>query len=318
MYLPGGVHTINFSYLCLLFMLLPQRIDLYAEALTASERNLAASLRQRYPEGLLDPASMMAAAAGTSAPTVVRFFAKLGYPSMADVRREARTQLTAALPNPSQRSNFTIGGERSLSECVDDTVLHDLHNVQTTFQQLDMDAFKAVVQAICQCKGRIYVMAGENSSPVAMYLGTHLNICRPGVIDLASRGPFPVDRMLWVEPDDVLIAYSIRRYAQDTLQAARHFQECGATVLGISDSMAAPLVRYAQHSLLVSTHNASPFDSYTATFALCNALVSAVVQQLKDEVSQSLQRRDSLWASMQAQAGAAVQSQRRAPRAKRK
>lgn len=302
-----------------LFMFLPQRIDLYAEALTASERNLAASLRQRYPEGLLDPASVMAAAAGTSAPTVVRFFAKLGYPSMAEVRREARTQLTAALPNPSQRSNFTIGGERSLSECVDDTVLHDLHNVQATFQQLDMAAFQAMVQAICQCQGRIYVVAGENSSPVAMYLTTHLNICRPGVADLGSRAPFPVDRLLWVAPDDVLIAYSIRRYAQDTLQAARYFRECGATVLGICDSMAAPLVRHAQHSLLVSTHNASPFDSYTATFALCNALVSAVAQQLKDDVSQSLQKRDSLWAKMQAQAGAAAgPSPRRSARSKGK
>lgn len=292
-------------------MFLPQRIDLYADALTASERNLAVALRQRYPEGLLDSASMMAAAAGTSAATVVRFFAKLGYPSMAEVRREARSQLTAALPEPSQRSNFTIGGERTLSECVDDTLLHDLHNVQSTFQQLDMEAFEAMVQIVCQCKGRIYVMAGENSSPVAVYLASHLNICRPGVADLGSRAPFAVDRMLWVEPDDVLLAYSIRRYAQGTLQAARHFEECGATVLGITDSMAAPLVRHARHSLLVHTNNASPFDSYTATFALCNALVSAVAQQLKEAVSQSLQKRDSLWAGMQAQARSVASKSRR-------
>lgn len=294
-------------------MFLPQRIDLYADALTASERNLAASLRQRYPEGLLDSASLMAAAAGTSAATVVRFFAKLGYPSMAEVRREARSQLTAALPEPSQRSNFTIGGERTLSECVDDTLQHDIHNVQATFQQLDMEAFEAMVQAICQCKGQIYVMAGENSAPVAMYLAAHLNICRPGVADLGSRALFAVDRLLWVKPEDVLIAYSIRRYAPGTLQAAQHFQECGATVLGITDSLAAPLVRHAHHSLLVHTNNASPFDSYTATLALCNALVSAVAQQLKDAVSQALQKRDRLWADMRTEARAAANNPRRHP-----
>ena len=282
-------------------MFLPQRVDYYADALTASERTLAAAVCRRYPEGLLDSVSQIAATAETSAATVVRFFAKLGYASIADARREARAQLTTPLPEPSQRSDFTIARERSMAECLTDTLLHDQHNLQGTFAALDVDAFEAVVRTISSSAGQVYVMAGENSAPVAAHLAAHLNICRPGVLDLNTRAPFLVDRMLWIKPGDVLLAYSIRRYANSTLQTARHFHEQGATVLAIADSMSAPLVRYAQHCLLVQSANASPFDSYTATFSLCNAIVSAVAQLRKTEVAQSLQRRDQMWTRIQSE-----------------
>ena len=280
-------------------MLLPQRIQFHHAALTASERTLAQALSGRYPDGLLDSASLMAASAGTSAATVVRFFAKLGYSSMADVRREARSQVTVRMQNPSQRSSATIGGNRSLLECVDDTLMHDLHNVQTTYEELDWEAFEAIVCAICDCTGRISVLAGENSMPVSLYLASHLNLCHPRVQELGSRAPFAIDRMLWVEPNDVLLAFSIRRYSPNTQHAVRQFHAQGAKVLAITDSMAAPIVKFAHHSLLVQTANASPFDSYTAAFFVCNAIVSAVAQRRKDAVAETLQRRDGMWSDLQ-------------------
>lgn len=285
-------------------MLLPQRIALHQASLTTSERALAQALSGRYPDGLLDSASLMAAGAGTSAATVVRFFAKLGYPSMADVRREARSQVTVRLQSPSQRSQATMGGDRSLMECVDDALQHDLHNVQATYQALDMEAYEAMVGAISHCTGRISVLAAENSTPVSIYLASHLNLCHPRVQELGSRAPFALDRLLWVDPQDVLLAFSIRRYSPTTLNVVRHFQAQGATVLVITDSLAAPVVKYAQHCLVVETANASPFDSYTAAFSVCNALVSGVAQQMKEPLSHTLQRRDAMWARMQTTMGA--------------
>ena len=57
----------------------------------------------------------------------------------------------------------------------------------------------------------------------------------------------------------------------------------------------------AHHRLQVRTSNASPFDSYTAAFFLCNALVSAVAQLRHKAVSEALKRRDDLWTDFESQ-----------------
>ena len=276
-------------------MLLTERLAHHAATLTTSERALADDLLLRYPDGLLDPASAMAERAGTSASTVVRLFSKLGYASLAEVRREARSEVTALLQTPAQRARATIGSARSIAQCVDDAFLHDQHNIAATRQGLDMAAFEAAARAVATAKGRVFVLAEKNSAPVSSYLATQLNMCRPGVHDLGAGAPVAVDRLLWIAPQDVLLVFSIRRYSNGPLLTANQFRDQGCTVLAITDSMAAPIVVSAHHSLVVGTANASPFDSYTAAFFLGNALVSAVAQLRHGEVAQLLQRREALW-----------------------
>ncbi len=283
-------------------MLLTERLAAQAASLTASERALADDLLRHYPDGLLDSASAIAARTGTSASTVVRMFSKLGYGSLAEVRREARSEVTSRLQTAAQRAPATLGAGRSLAECVDDALLHDQHNLAATRQGLDMSAFDAVVRQLAQARGRVYLLAEKNSAPVASHLATHLNMCRPGVQDLGAGAPFAVDRMLWVQPQDVLLVFTIRRYSRGGLLAAQHFRAQGATVVALTDSPVAPVVQHAHHTLVARTANASPFDSYTAAFFLCNALVSAVAQLRHGAVQEALERRDALWKQFESDA----------------
>ncbi|AVS81999.1 RpiR family transcriptional regulator [Paracidovorax avenae] len=283
-------------------MLLTERLAAQAASLTASERALADDLLRHYPDGLLDSASAIASRTGTSASTVVRMFSKLGYGSLAEVRREARSEVTSRLQTAAQRAPATLGAGRSLVECVDDALLHDQHNLAATRQGLDMAAFEAVVRQLAQARGRVYLLAEKNSAPVSSHLATHLNMCRPGVQDLGAGAPFAVDRMLWVQPQDVLVVFTIRRYSRGGLLAAQHFRAQGATVVALTDSPVAPVVQHAQHTLVARTANASPFDSYTAAFFLCNALVSAVAQLRHGAVQEALERRDALWKQFESDA----------------
>ena len=109
------------------------------------------------------------------------------------------------------------------------------------------------------------------------------------------------DQLLWVQPEDVLLAFSIRRYASGPVKVAQRFRDAGAQVFSITDSSAAPLAALAHQRVLVRTSNASPFDSYTAAFFLCNALVSAVAQLRHAAVPETLQRRDGRWKDVEAQ-----------------
>lgn len=276
-------------------LLLPQRLAQQGAELTASEQTLAQTLGSDYPHALLESATALAARTGTSASTVVRLFAKLGYASYAEAQREARGEVTALLQTAAQRAPVLLGAQRSLSECVDDALLHDQHNIQSTREGLDMAAFEAMARQLAQDEGRVFVLAQLNSSPVSAWLALHLNMCRPGVQQLDAGAIAPADQLLWVGPTDTLLAFSVSQYSRGTYEVAQRFSEAGARVLAITDSPTAPLVTVAHHWLQVRTANASPFHSYTAAFYLCNALVSAVAQLRHADVSEALARRDALW-----------------------
>lgn len=281
--------------------LLTERLARHHADLTGSERALAEALQRDYPHALLESATALAARNGTSASTVVRLFAKLGYASYAEAQREARAEVTALLQTAGQRAPVTIGAERSLQQCVDDALLHDQHNLAATRDGLNLAAFEAMATCLAQDKGRVHVLAQINSAPVGSWLALHLNMCRPGVQELGAGAMDTTDQLLWVQPDDVLLVFSIRRYASGPAKVAQHFRDAGAQVLAITDSPAAPVATLAHHHLQVHTSNASPFDSYTAAFFLCNALVSAVAQLRHGAVPQVLARRDSLWDQFESQ-----------------
>ncbi|MFI8614685.1 MurR/RpiR family transcriptional regulator [Acidovorax sp. NPDC077693] len=281
--------------------LLTERLARQSAELTASERALAEALGRDYPHALLESATALAARNGTSASTVVRLFAKLGYASYAEAQREARGEVTALLQTAGQRAPVTIGTERSLPQCVDDALLHDQHNITATRDSLDMAAFEAMARRIAQTEGRIFVLAQINSAPVAAWLALHLNMCRPGVHELGAGAVAATDQLLWVQPEDTLLVFSIRRYASGPVKVAQRFRDAGAQVLAITDSPAAPLAALARHLVQVRTSNASPFDSYTAAFFVCNALVSAVAQLRHAQVSEALKRRDTLWKDVEDQ-----------------
>ena len=281
--------------------LLTERLARHHADLTGSERALAEALQRDYPHALLESATALAARNGTSASTVVRLFAKLGYASYAEAQREARAEVTALLQTAGQRAPVTIGAERSLQQCVDDALLHDHHNLAATRDGLNLAAFEAMATCLAQDKGRVHVLAQINSAPVGSWLALHLNMCRPGVQELGAGAMDTTDQLLWVQPDDVLLVFSIRRYASGPAKVAQYFRDAGAQVLAITDSPAAPVATLAHHHLQVHTSNASPFDSYTAAFFLCNALVSAVAQLRHGAVPQVLARRDSLWDQFESQ-----------------
>ena len=281
--------------------LLTERLARHHADLTGSERALAEALQRDYPHALLESATALAARNGTSASTVVRLFAKLGYTSYAEAQREARAEVTALLQTAGQRAPVTIGAERSLQQCVDDALLHDQHNLAATRDGLNLASFEAMATCLAQDKGRVHVLAQINSAPVGSWLALHLNMCRPGVQELGAGAMDTTDQLLWVQPDDVLLVFSIRRYASGPAKVAQHFRDAGAQVLAITDSPAAPVATLAHHHLQVHTSNASPFDSYTAAFFLCNALVSAVAQLRHGAVPQVLARRDSLWDQFESQ-----------------
>lgn len=263
---------------------------------TQNERKLIDFIQAKYPHCLLESATSIAKQVGISASTVVRFFAKLGYDSFNDVQREIRVDIASKLSSPSQRVNLTISHEQSVASVLEYSIALDKQNIESTRANLSLPEFEKIIDRITsQKEGNIYIIAAKNSQAVSHYLATHLNMCVPNVIHLHADDATLADKLLRVSSKDMLLAFSIRRYSRAVLRTAEFFSKTGAVVVSFTDSPSAPIAKISQHNLVIHTLSASPFDSYTATFTLFNALTAAVALRNKKETQSILRRGESLW-----------------------
>ena len=275
---------------------LNQRISGYGKKLTKSEQRLIEELQARHPQGLLESATSLARKVGTSASTVVRLLAKLGYTSYAQAQMEARAEVTALLASPATRADAVIGDDTSVRSCLDNALLHDQHNLAATFAALDVGAFETAVKLLTQRKVRVHVLGQRNGVPLASHLALHLNLCLPDVRLLGGAGPLPLeDQLLRIDEHDLLLTPTFRRHSLTIARTAAYFRERGAKVVMVTDSPTAPAAASADHLLLVRTSSASPFDSYTAALSVCNALITAVAQRRKKELAVAFERGAPLW-----------------------
>ncbi len=78
---------------------LPLRDEIFQrmDELTPAERKVARTLLARYPAAGLESSAALAAAAGTSKPTVLRLLARLGFGSYPDFQQRLRTEVTRSM-----------------------------------------------------------------------------------------------------------------------------------------------------------------------------------------------------------------------------
>ncbi|MGG1908946.1 SIS domain-containing protein [Microbacterium sp. NRRL B-14842] len=96
---------------------------------------------------------------------------------------------------------------------------------------------------------------------------------------------------------DVLIAFSLRRYREETVRLGRLFHEAGGQLVVITDSEDAPLASIATSLIRVRTGSASYADSPTPVAAVCH-LLSALTTASAKGARRRLAERDRLVARL--------------------
>ena len=116
--------------------------------LTRSERRVAQTLLANYPLQGLETVAQFAEQAGVSAPSVLRFVARIGFASYADFQRRLKEEVEARLQSPlakteSATADADLRGQphQAFAQAVADNVLG-------TFRHLPADELEAVAALI--------------------------------------------------------------------------------------------------------------------------------------------------------------------------
>ena len=264
-----------------------------AATFSKGQRTIARYITESYDKAAFMTANRLGKTVGISESTVVRFAVDLGfdgYPSMQKAMQEmVLNRLTAV-------QRIEVANDRIGDQDVVSTVLHaDIEKLRQTEDTLNRDDFQAAVNAILKAK-RVYILGVRSVAPLANFLGYYLNYMfhNVHVVSGVSAGEM-FEKIVGVNPDDVVIAFSFPRYSASTTKGARYCHSAGATVIGFTDSKLSPLGQCCDHVLVAKSDMLSLVDSLVAPLSVVNALIVAVAAKREKELSRTLANLEKIW-----------------------
>ena len=243
------------------------------------ERRVARVLLADYPRAALGTSAELAAAAGVSAPTVVRFARTLGHSGFAALQEALLDELSQRVASPLSLYEHTRADRAGASwlnrgvEIATTAITQSL----TAIPQAELDA---AVTLLADPRMRITAVGGRFSGYLAGYLARHLRQIRTNVS--APDDGQKIDGADLIDADrrDVYVLYDFRRYQTTTVERAAWLAEAGAHVVCITDEWLSPVAQVAEVVLPTSVRSSGAFDSAAAAFVLTELLVDAVLDRL--------------------------------------
>ena len=264
-----------------------------APTFSKGQRRIAQYILEAYDKAAFMTANRLGKTVGVSESTVVRFAVDLGfdgYPSMQKAMQEmVLNRLTSV-------QRIEVANDRLGDQDVISMVLHsDMEKLRQTDETLDRNEFTAAVNAILKAK-RVYILGVRSVAPLANFLGYYLNYMfnNVHVVSGFSAGEM-FEKIVGVNADDVVIAFSFPRYSSSTTKGAQYCRSAGATVIGFTDSKQSPLGQCCDHVLIAKSDMVSLVDSLVAPLSVINALIVAIASKREKEISRTFANLERIW-----------------------
>jgi DNA-binding MurR/RpiR family transcriptional regulator len=197
------------------------------------------------------------------------------------------------LTTPDERYGARLQRRSTATALLKQVVAQETANLAAALERLQADgSLEQAARTIVAAKRR-FVTGGSKSWSYASLLATDLSASMANVALIDGTVVRAVDVLADVRPGDVLVAFSLRRYARSTIAVAEEFAAAGGTVVGVTDDAQSAVARVAEVSVVVSTDSASYADSPTAVAAVVHILATLAAASAKG-ARRRLARRDVL------------------------
>lgn len=258
-----------------------------------SHKKIGAYILEHFDKAPFVTAAKLGQLVGVSESTVVRFASELGYGGYPEMQKaigaSMRKKLTA-----SQRVSVTSGRVEN-NDVLAYVLASDMNNIRSSLEQINRADFEQIVEAIVRAQS-IYILGVRSSASLASFFGFYLNLISPNVHNVrAGTSSELFEEIMRIDKEDVFIGISFPRYSKRTLKAIDYAKNCGATVIGITDSPSSPLAGAADLCLEACSDMASFVDSLVAPLSVINALLVAISMRRQEETMKTLDRLEKIW-----------------------
>ncbi|MCP5087838.1 MAG: MurR/RpiR family transcriptional regulator [Rhodobacteraceae bacterium] len=233
----------------------------------------------------------IAEAANVKPNTVVRMARQVGFEGYEGFRAPFRDAIRRGAADFPDRARWLQDVRKTgdLGGLYADMVQDVLRNIEETFAGISTEQLKAAADAIWSSRNVFTLGVGVNNSNARNF--TYL--ASTGMVQfhaIPRAGSTPVDDLAWADKRDVLIAITCKPYRSEVVEAVRIAREQGLTVIALSDSLASPIIRDANHGFIVSVDTPQFFPSSVSTIALLETLLSFVISVASEEIVERVEK----------------------------
>jgi DNA-binding MurR/RpiR family transcriptional regulator len=246
--------------------------------LTPAERRVARVLLASYPTIGLAPLSELAAAAGASAATALRFVSSIGFSAYPEFQRRLRQELDERIKSPLEKPHASEPARRG--RFLGAYFGRVESNLRQSLSRIPASEFEAVCQHLAAPKAACHVIGGRFTDAIAAYLVAHLQIVRPRVRRLEPRTASRIDQLTDIRAGDAVIVFDVRRYDPELARTAKVLAARRAHLVLITDFWISPVSQHAKFVLPCAIASGRTWDSAAALFALSEAIIARVTDLL--------------------------------------
>lgn len=261
--------------------------------LSKSHKKVAYFIIEHYDSAAFMTALKIAQSVGVSESTVVRFACEIGYKGYPEFQKSLRDFVRKKLTDVQRIDILSmIDGEDDL---IEKTIKNDILSIEETYENLDKEAFKNSVDAICESE-KIYFLGARSASIISSFLHYYLKLLFDNVILVDVSSDSEIYEFLFrTTENDVCIITSFPRYSKNIVNAAKFAHDRGSKIVSITDSSESPLAPFTDYLLIAKSAMASVVDSLTAAMSLSNCLISAIVSKKKAEARSRFETLEGFW-----------------------
>ena len=264
-----------------------------APTFSKGQRKIAAYITQYYDKAAFMTASRLGKAVGISESTVVRFAVELGYDGYPSMQKAMQEMVLNRLTSVQR---IGVANDRMGDQDVLSTVLQaDADKLRQTNDTVDRESFHAAVQAILGAR-RIYLLGVRSASVLVNFLGYYLNYMFDNVHMITASGTSEIfEKLVNVNQEDVVIAFSFPRYSASTVKGVQYCHSVGAKVIGLTNSNLSPLGQVSDYVLVAKSDMVSLVDSLVAPLSVVNALIVALAAGREQELEKTFNTLEKVW-----------------------
>ncbi len=263
------------------------RVAAAQPTLTPKMARLAAFVSDNYVQVAFMSTRELAAAAGVSLATVVRFPAVLGYRNFDALRSSIQDRVNFDLTAIERLQQLPTANRSpaALLRRIIDADCESLRALAYTFSEPQIERFTNAVLAA----ERVTILGFRYVGPLAIFFGYSLDKIKPNVQSYTQADSSLYDRVRLMDAGDLLIVIAFARYPAEMVALARYAHRLGVRLLAITDSPLSPVLPLAEVALFAKPSMLDFVGSLAAPAALINCLVSELGVRLGEQARARLQ-----------------------------
>ncbi|MEU6854756.1 SIS domain-containing protein [Actinacidiphila alni] len=251
-----------------------------AQDLGEGEQALYDVLMAGYPHSVLRRHDVLLEQSGATRRDLHRLLTAAGFRDLAELQARVADKLNDELRSPAARFAARLS-PAARAGLLPRMTVRESDNVATTLSELhDSGALSLAADALLAGRRR-WVTGHRRSHAFAHLLATDLAAVLGQVALVGGPAGREIEALTDSGPQDVLVAFALRRYDSATLRLTGAFADLGATVIAITDDAGGPLAARADICLTAVTASTSYADSPTAVTAVAHALATLAAARSK-------------------------------------